>query len=332
MNYKNTRGFTLVELMIALLLGIILTTGFINLLTQNAATNRFIQANAGIQDNARFVIDELISRTRMIGYVGCLANLDFDADFYYGLNDANNFYLNPSLGVFDVYDSDSIVGTPLANLNPAPIADSDILVFRGVNANGANILTPQTNESNIIVTSLDASDDDIFLISDCTRAAVFQATSVTDDKDNGSTILSHEVGSGSPGNKSTNVFPGSGQFMTEATVYPFQTSVYYVALSGWKNEEDESVLALYEKINTEDPVELVSGVSQISVELGVDDDNDQVPNRYVKRSDLPNDEMENVVSVNYVVSVNSIERHNFRDGNRDFIVRPFTASANIRNR
>src|SRR5690606_29784673 len=69
------RGVTLVELMVAMLLGLILTGGAIQVFIGNRAAYDFNEGLARLQENGRFAIDSLSFRTRMAGYFGCLPDI-----------------------------------------------------------------------------------------------------------------------------------------------------------------------------------------------------------------------------------------------------------------
>ena len=69
------RGVTLVELMIAMMLGLVLTAGMIQVFTGNRATYAFNDGLSRVQENARFALDRITQSARMAGYRGCLADV-----------------------------------------------------------------------------------------------------------------------------------------------------------------------------------------------------------------------------------------------------------------
>ncbi len=66
--HSQQKGFSLVELMIALVVGLMLTAGVIRIFIANKQTYRVADANARIQENARFAIEILGRHLRLTGY------------------------------------------------------------------------------------------------------------------------------------------------------------------------------------------------------------------------------------------------------------------------
>ena len=65
----------MIELMIALLLGIILIGGAIQVFISNRATYAFNEGFARLQENGRFALDTLSYHARLAGYLGCLSDV-----------------------------------------------------------------------------------------------------------------------------------------------------------------------------------------------------------------------------------------------------------------
>ena len=71
-----TSGFSLVELMIALALGSVVTTGVVQLFVANSETHSLLVGQSRMQESARFALDFISSRVREAGYRGCFASRD----------------------------------------------------------------------------------------------------------------------------------------------------------------------------------------------------------------------------------------------------------------
>ncbi len=69
--YRAGRGFTIIELMVAMTLGLILLGGTINLFISNKRTYQEQNFLAALQENGRFAIDILSRDLRMAGFFGC---------------------------------------------------------------------------------------------------------------------------------------------------------------------------------------------------------------------------------------------------------------------
>lgn len=68
---KNARGFTLIELMIAMVLGLVLIGGVISVLLSNQQTYRTNNALSQLQDNARTAFELLARDIRQAGSTPC---------------------------------------------------------------------------------------------------------------------------------------------------------------------------------------------------------------------------------------------------------------------
>lgn len=72
---RASRGFGLIELMIALTIGLIVVLGVAQIFI--SAKNTFVSQNAAsvMQEDARFVLSKMIQEIRMVGMFGCLATI-----------------------------------------------------------------------------------------------------------------------------------------------------------------------------------------------------------------------------------------------------------------
>ena len=84
---RQNRGFGLIELLIALALGLIVVLGVVQIFI--AAKNTYVSQNsaAAMQEDARFVLSKMIQEIRMVGMFGCLGTItdssnagDFNSD------------------------------------------------------------------------------------------------------------------------------------------------------------------------------------------------------------------------------------------------------------
>jgi type IV pilus assembly protein PilW len=74
------RGFSLIELMLALALGVIVTAGIVQLFVTNDQTYTLLTGQARMQESARYALDFIGQAARDAGYYGC----DPDQDKIYG--------------------------------------------------------------------------------------------------------------------------------------------------------------------------------------------------------------------------------------------------------
>ncbi|WP_397451323.1 PilW family protein [Pseudomonas sp. NA-150] len=73
---KRCRGFGLIEIMIAMTLGLLIMLGLSQLFISVKSTHLSQNASAAMQEDARFALSRLIHEIRMVGMFGCLATID----------------------------------------------------------------------------------------------------------------------------------------------------------------------------------------------------------------------------------------------------------------
>jgi type IV pilus assembly protein PilW len=72
---KRQAGFNLIELMIAMVLGLIVSLGITQVFLSAKNTYVTQDAAAGIQEDARFVLSKMLQEIRMVGMFGCLQKI-----------------------------------------------------------------------------------------------------------------------------------------------------------------------------------------------------------------------------------------------------------------
>lgn len=327
---NKQKGFSIIELMIAMVLSLLVLGGLFTIFISNKQNFELQKGLSMIQQNSRFVIDALQKDIQNAGYVGC-----------YSLgNMATKNALNVDPPPFESDYSEAIIGyegtgsgwSPNANNLPADVRamasqDSDILVVRYSDGDSNLPLVKAMPNSSATIFIKDKlanppiKDGDIVLITDCQKAAIFQITNYT----NSSGGVQHNIGkSVSPGNK-TKLLADSGSYSTDSMLVKLQTVIYFVAPSSDENVRGEVVNSLWKKVGTEDPIELVQGISEFDVRYGEDRDGDGIPNRYALATDVNDFENVSSVSLDLVVnSVNNIEN--------ELMEKKFNSVFKIRNR
>ncbi|WPO99331.1 prepilin-type N-terminal cleavage/methylation domain-containing protein [Pseudomonas sp. HR96] len=71
-NRTTQSGFSLIELMVALFLGLIVTLGILQVFISAKSTYTTQNAAAAIQEDARFALTKMVQEIRMVGMFGCL--------------------------------------------------------------------------------------------------------------------------------------------------------------------------------------------------------------------------------------------------------------------
>jgi len=71
---RNLQGFTITEIMVGVLISSILMAGVLSILSSSRRTYALQYEMALLQDNARFIMEDLTYNIRMAGYYGCSTN------------------------------------------------------------------------------------------------------------------------------------------------------------------------------------------------------------------------------------------------------------------
>jgi type IV pilus assembly protein PilW len=167
---------------------------------------------------------------------------------------------------------------------------SDVLVTRSVAYDGVNLVADSTPSQLVAANANNITNGDVMVVSDCSRATVFQVTNST-IASNQVTITHGTGGSWTPGN-STADFPTNTYSASDSQVARLVTSVYYIGTgaSGSPALFRQSTVAG----GAMQVQELVDNVENMQVLYGEDTNSDGIANRYVTANAA---NMANVVSV-----------------------------------
>lgn len=72
---RSSRGFGLIELMIAMAISLIVVLGVAQIFISAKSTYISQSTSAGMQEDARFVLSKMIQEIRMVGMFGCLGTI-----------------------------------------------------------------------------------------------------------------------------------------------------------------------------------------------------------------------------------------------------------------
>ena len=125
---RRALGFSLVELMIALALGTVVTAGVVQLFVANSETHNLLVGQSRMQESARFALDFISRQVRQAGYRGCFSgnddmhttidpidNLPYEFDIRFGIQGFNATGVDswtPSLTVLPNTDTDLPLNNP----------------------------------------------------------------------------------------------------------------------------------------------------------------------------------------------------------------------------
>lgn len=286
---KKQKGITLVELMVAMVLGLILTAGILQLFVSNKQTYRVTENMSRLQENGRFAMHFLTQDIRMADYWGCRSQgLPIETS----LNPDPNFNL-PVAGLAGSNDD--------ANNGNSIIDGTDTITVKGVFSSNIFLISSLANNTDDLVVTDNSGlkKDDLILISDCSDGDILQ---ITNDPSTGGASGTDAVKHITVG--ATASTPGNAQnsinklYDTDAQVYKLNFATYSIR-SGTNGQN-----ALFRSINGAAAQELVEGIEDMQVLYGEDTDSDGAAN-YYKTSDNVN--MDDVVSVRISLVVSTLE-------------------------
>jgi type IV pilus assembly protein PilW len=293
-NSINQKGLSLVELMVAMALGLLLVLGVGEIFLANKATLRVQEAMANVQETGRFAVGRIASSIRDAGFVGC-AGLDLVVPNVIADNPPTDLsaFTNdtPISGLDNVLsgnDFDAVVGT-------------DIITLRGAGNGGISLtgnLTPVNANIQVVNAFMEIKRHDLLLITDCANADLFRASTASDPDEK------QTIAHGSDGNIDVNL---SKPYGPDAFVLrPFLHS-YYVRDTDRDNNGND-VFSLYVRDLNGAVHELAEGVSDLQVLYGVDTDGNRTADRYMDAGAITTDGIwGGVVSARISLLVDSVD-------------------------
>ncbi|MDO3380795.1 PilW family protein [Gilvimarinus algae] len=304
MRMFQQRGLSLVELLISITIGLVLMTGIVQLFLSSKEVFTTQQGLSRLQETGRLAVEFISRDLRQAGYMGCAHPTDWNVGTT--LNNGHTFNSSFEFGTpLQVYDAPP----PNIALAPAPKAGTQILVAYTANDDSASVSQTNTSELVFIDLTTPAGEDcpsgicanDIVVVADCDKAMVFQVTGFNEV---GAEVeLQHQAGA-DPGNARTS-WGGNPDNLVEtfsegAEVFKINTVAYYVA------EDAEGNPGLYQKIGGDPSFELLRGVENLNISVGVDNNADRAADEYIDHGSVGAN-WKNVVALRVEVLVRTPE-------------------------
>jgi type IV pilus assembly protein PilW len=303
--YVNTvaipaqRGFTLVELMIALLISLILMGGVVQVFSSSTKTYRAHEGLSRIQENGRFALEFLKRDIRMADFWGCTNRVNKITNNLDPANGGTNWQ-------FD-FNNGGLAGTDGGGNNP------DSIVLRGAFDVGLYVQPPygpQASSNIKVPPNSILAQGDIVMISDCESADIIQ---ITNQITGTNVSLVHNTGSTEiPGNyNATNPgCPGGGNAHCLSKVYEGDAQVFQARTIAYSIAAGASGQPALFRNDGATNLELVDGVVNMQILYGEDNDAPGsvgfgTADYYVPAGSVT--DMENVVSVKLSLLLQSYE-------------------------
>jgi len=331
---QKQKGMTLVELMIALVLGLIVTGVVIDMFLSSRQMYRVQDARARLQENGRYAIEHIAKQIRNAGYSGCATRSANQSDTSLITNTLNTAYQWDFETGIQGFDASGAIWSPTKDdsiTGPGPDSGTDILTVRTMTDPVIKVVkhdaTAMKDGSAAIQVlaphSLVASD--IVMVTDCYKSAIFQISNI-----NPQGHLVHNTGNATvPGNATKNL----GKNYKGADLVKLTTTSFYISGS-----------SLQQRIfnNSE---ELIQGIENMQILYGIDTGVDEIVDDYVPASVVT--DWDDVLSVRVSLVMVTEEENLTVDGPQDYrlndtMVTPaagdsrlretFTRTVSLRNR
>lgn len=286
----NSKGFSLLELLVASMIGIFVMGGAIKVYSSNKTTYQLQEAMSETQKNGRFIINRLTTRIQGAGYSG----------FYPGYFDGVENLLNPSTNeMWNIAEPIKGYDNVTANTTIAGITGfypaNDVILLKTM-LDPVELISNTTSSNLTVSTTTDYAPSDILIVADYEQASMFQIDTVDTTSVAGETAVTVSSGTTtSPGN--TGALGNS--YTTTALVGKLESTMYYMKTG------NNGRPALYEaKLVTADgqtaamaEKEIISNVEAFQISYGVDTNGDDSINSYIDASAVTTSQWASVKSV-----------------------------------
>lgn len=274
---KYQTGMNLIEILIAMSLSLILMAGVLHIMSSSKRTYGMQSELAGLQENARFLIEEINYSLRMGGYFGCSAGppVGMSKQPFTGSTDGQQPPVKMRVATKDAQQIYKLTNNRLAKAVP----ESDVLVISQLGEqirlpdwSAATISTEYSKATNQIVfnaAALDINPSAIktLFISDCGGSDPYTVKSVNLGA---STIVLNQTLSRSYR------YPVDVFASTQTTVQPTRYEIGALDKNGDGDAEDlEDGFGLFKN-----DVLLIEGVENMQLRYGIDTDSDGAANWY----------------------------------------------------
>ncbi len=292
-------GFGLLELLIAMTLGLLLSAAVMQVTLASQRSHHLLDAAARLQENGRFALSYLSKDIRTAGYMGC-PNVQRIPVNVIAKTPATDLNFTAAA---------VLVGTDNAAAGNAydAVAGTDFVVLQRALALPARLtgnLDPHNANVQIDSNPAGIGRGDFVFITDCVNADLFEATTVSSNRSNDRITITH-ANNKNDNNRLSKIYG------RDAEILGFQSLAYFIRDTGRTTEGSAPIRSLYVKARNlgggAPPVaiELVEGVEDMQLSYGVDSDADNNVDAYKTASDIS--DWTTVLSVRIELLLHSLE-------------------------
>jgi type IV pilus assembly protein PilW len=349
-NYARTsRGFSLIELMVAMLIGLLVLAGVIQVVLNSKRSFLDNQETAFIQDNTRYALDIIAKDFRATGYRGCAADEPVIVDV---------IKTDSKKSVADAFGNDlpAVSGTEAGTPESLKVDKLDTVIPSDESIPLPDALTLRTvsNENELTLRSQDISTSKLttwqemdypagtpimVIDASCQNIALLMTDTDLDKK----TELTYTKNSCAKGLTSIASFDCSTGninkiklLSTGSSLFPYVANTYFIGPS--VTEGMPALKRRYIKVNKGElnysTEEIAQGVENMQVTYGVDSDRDgAVDGAFTTATDVK--DWKNVIAINIELTLRSsmrvlpVGKEKKEDG---FLRKKVASTISLRNR
>jgi type IV pilus assembly protein PilW len=262
------RGISLIELMVAMVIGLIISGAVLQVFISNKNTFQLQNASGHLQENGRFALQYLAAEIRPAG-VGMGVRLTQESICVAGTNGAASEW--------DSMNRPISAQRVTAGGGLGAVGTDQLALFSNDNCGAfltaGEILRPGAN-ANVKVTAYCPSmqQNRAVMVMDIEKAVIIRITNKPNSSGSGAVTLAHAAGTNDK-DASCGGFKFSDVAFTDpARVVGFSSKIFYVADTGRMNVDGQAIRALYVRDVSSIPAqsqEVVEGVESMRTRFGV---------------------------------------------------------------
>ncbi len=299
-NTSVQKGFSVIELMIALLLGLFLVSGVTAMYISSKQTYRMTDNLARIQESLRYSVEFISRDVRMAGYLPCRFPPIVNNAVTNGTSTWFLDFFNSGIRGYEGGTS-----TFPTEISSDVVSGSDALAILkgGLYSISVGLLDDSTNVFTVqgAFPANEFQQGELAIACDPRQASLFQIQS----SNAGSSTVDGTISFAN----NTNIAPGNvttaiGSYGDDALIAPYEPVIYFIAPST-QNPNINSLKKRYLQARTIGGVEtavmweeeLIEGVETMQILYGLDVNNDQIADRFETAASIAATEWLNVISV-----------------------------------
>ncbi|WP_203143605.1 prepilin-type N-terminal cleavage/methylation domain-containing protein [Marinobacter mangrovi] len=339
---RTQAGFSLIELMISLVIGLIIIGTVIGAFMMNSRIYETNRAMGRIQENARFAFELMSRDVRRAGDVPCgndlsIANVLNNSDDNSETATGNDWWATFGNGLAGYDGDESFDGVAFGTEAEDRVSGTDAIWVTGTGSETVSIVSHDPDTATFTLNSSDHpfNQGDILMVCDFDQASIFQ---MSGPATTGTTVL-HATGSQTPGNCTIGLgaavsCSGTGNTHTydeNSLLARFNSTAWYVGCNGRDDDcstpEGRSLYRMALSGGEEKAEEVVDSVQALGLQYLLDGQSS-----YSDADTLDDNDWADVVAVKLTLTLARTDVGVGSGGKSADIARTYTHVITLRNR